>query len=203
MATYRAIEAASSAIAGLLDDAFQAVEFGVDDLDFVVIDGSDFADGLPSGAGIFVYRIEVNGTRRHPSGRSDVVSGRRDLPQLPIDVHLLVVVSSADPGTKLALTGWIMRKLEDHPVLPAGLLNRDAGDTPVFRTDETVEITYDDVSHEELLHLWEVLGAAKYDVVVLPYLLPNLHIESSVDVTESQEVQERLARYGHFEEVPS
>lgn len=201
MATYRAIEAASAAIAGLLDDASRDTDFAADDLDFEVIDGGDFADGLPSGAGIFVYRIQVNGARRHPSGRADVVTGRRDLPQLPVDVHLLVVVSAADPGTKLALTGWIMRKLEDYPVLPAGLLNRDAGETPVFRSDETVEITYDDVSHEELLHLWEVLGAAKYDVVVLPYVLPNLQIESGVDVAEAREVQERLGRYGTQEEV--
>lgn len=201
MATFRAIEAASSAIVGLLDDAFQATDFGTDELEFLVIDGGDFAGGLPTGAGIFVYRIQVNGARRHPSGRADVVTGRRDLPQLPVDVHLLVVVSAGDPGTKLALAGWIMRKLEDHPVLPAGLLNRDAGETPVFRSDETVEITYDDVSHEELLHLWEVLGAAKYDVVVLPYVLPNLHIESSVDVSEAREVQERLGRYGTLEEA--
>lgn len=204
MATFRAIEAAGSAIAALLDDAFQASELDVvEDLEFVVIDGSDFPDGLPTGAGIFVYRIQVNGTRRHPSGRADVVTGRRDLPQLPVDVHLLVVVSAPDPSTKLALTGWVMRKLEDHPVLPAGLLNRDAGETPVFRTDETVEITFDNVSHEELLHLWEVLGAAKFDVVLLPYVLPNVHIESTVDLSESREVQERLARYGQLSEASS
>ncbi|GAA2124603.1 Pvc16 family protein [Nocardioides bigeumensis] len=202
MATYRAIEAASSAIASLLDDTFVPDDFSGDELEFVVIDGSDFADGLPSGAGIFVYRIEVDGVRRHPSGRVDP-GGRRDLPKLPVDVHLLVVVSAADAGTKLALTGWIMRKLEDHPVLPPGLLNREAGDEPVFRNDETVELTVDDVSHEELLHLWEVLGAAKFDVVLLPYVLPNLLLESTLSVTEAAAVQERLARFGHLEAVGS
>ena len=200
MATYRAIEAAASALANLLEDAFRPEDFGGDDLDFTVIDGGGFADSLPKGAGIFVYRVTINGSRRHPSGRADVVTGRRDLPQLPVDVHLLVVVSAPNATTKLALTGWIMRKLEDHPVLPAGLLNRDAGAKPVFRTDETVEVSMDDVSHEELLHLWEVLGAAKYDVVMLPYVLPNLVIESSVDVSEAREVQERLARYGTLAE---
>lgn len=203
MATYRAIEAAGSAIAALLGDAFDGDAFGTDDLDFEVVDGSDFADGLPTGAGVFVYRVEVNGSRRHPSGRTDVVTGRRDLPQLPVDVRLLVAVSAPDPSTKLALTGWVMRKLEDHPVLPPGLLNRDAGDAPVFRPDETVEVAFDDVSHEELLHLYEVLGAAKYDVVLLPYVLPNLHIESSVEVTEAGEVQERLMRHGSLAEVSS
>jgi len=202
MATFRAIEAASGAVASLLDDTFEPDDFGGVELEFEVIDGSDFPDGLPSGAGIFVYRIEVNGTQRHPSGRSQA-GGRRDLPMLPVDVHLLVVVSATDAGTKLALTGWIMRKLEDHPVLPPGLLNREAGDDPVFRTDETVEVTADDVSHEELLHLWEVLGAAKFDVVLLPYMMPNLLLESSLGVTEAAAVQERLARFGHLEAVGS
>jgi hypothetical protein len=202
MATYRAIEAASVAIVGLLDDAFVAEDFSGEDLSFLVIDGSDFTEGLPSGAGVFVYRIQVNGTRRHPSGSVDL-TGRRDLPKLPVDVHLLVVVSAADPSTKLALTGWIMRKLEDHPVLPSGLLNRGAGADPVFGTDETVEVNFDDVSHEELLHLWEVLGAAKFDVVVLPYVLPNLLIESTITVSEAAAVQERLTRYGRLEDVPT
>lgn len=202
MATYRAIEAASSAIAALLDDTFEPDDFSGEDLDFVVIDGGDFAEGLPTGAGVFVYRIEVDGARRHPSGRLDP-AGRRELPKLPVDVHLLVAVSAADAGTKLALTGWIMRKLEDHPVLPPGLLNREAGDDPVFRADETVELTVDEVSHEELLHLWEVLGAARFDVVLLPYRLPNLLIESSLSVTEAAAVQERLTRFGHLEAVGS
>ncbi|MDO9495171.1 MAG: Pvc16 family protein [Nocardioides sp.] len=202
MATYRAIEAASSAIAALLDDTFVADDFSGDELEFVVIDGGDFAEGLPTGAGVFVYRIEIAGARRHPSGRVEP-GGRRDLPKLPVDVHLLVVVSAADASTKLALTGWIMRKLEDHPVLPPGLLNREAGEDPVFRNDETVELTVDDVSHEELLHLWEVLGAARFDVVLLPYLLPNLLLESTLSVTEAAAVQERLSRFGHLEAVGS
>lgn len=202
MATYRAIEAASAAVAALLDDTFVADDFSGDDLEFLVIDGSDFAEGLPTGAGIFVYRIEVDGARRHPSGRTEP-GGGRDLPKLPVDVHLLVVVSAAAPGTKLALTGWIMRKLEDHPVLPPGLLNREAGDEPVFRSDETVELNVDEVSHEELLHLWEVLGAAKFDVVLLPYVLPGILLESTISVTEAAAVQERLTRFGHLEAVGS
>ena len=200
MATFRAIEAAGAAIAGLLDDTFVADAFSGEDLEFLVIDGGDFDGGLPSGAGIFVYRIQVNGGRRHPSGNVDL-TGKRDLPKLPVDVHLLIVVSVGNSGTKLALAGWIMRKLEDYPVLPSGLLNRGAGDDPVFGIDETVEVNFEHVSHEELLHLWEVLGAAKFDVVLLPYVLPNLLIESTVSRTEAAAVQERLARYGRLEEA--
>ncbi|WP_110240075.1 Pvc16 family protein [Nocardioides gilvus] len=199
MATYRAVEAASAAVVGLLDDTFDETDFA-EEIEFEVIDGGDFASGLPSGAGIFAYRIEINGTRRHPSGRIDP-TGQRELSKLPVDVHLLVVVSVADARTKLALTGWIMRTLEDHPVLPSALLNRDAGEEPVFRPDETVEVAADHVTHEELLHLWEVLGAAKFDVVLLTYVLRNVLIESNRSISEAAEVQERLTRFGHLEAV--
>ena len=43
----------------------------------------------------------------------------------------------------------------------------------------------------------------KFDVVLLPYVLPNVHIESTVDLSEAREVQERLARYGQLSEASS
>jgi hypothetical protein len=198
MATHRALEAICSAIVTLLDDTAAAdSNLGFDaGADFAVLAADDLS-GMRAGAGILPYRITVNGTYRHPQGtRAD--DGRRHLPRLPVDLHYLVLVGIPPQETRLSLATWIMRTLEDHPVLPVGLLNRH---TDAFSLDETVEVTFDDVPHEELLHLWEVLGRASYDALVLPYVTRSVLIESAVDRREHTEVQERLSRYGALAEV--
>lgn len=198
MASHRAIEAVCRAVAGLLGDAFDAALFPSVDADFDVVDGDQLRAGIGPGAGVFLYRLTINGTRRHPDGRR--TGTRRQLPKLPLDAHLLVVVAAADPGTKAALAGWVMRQLEDHPVLAAGLLNRGVPDR-VFDVEEAVELAFEDVEHEELLRIWELLGAEGYDVLLLPYVARTALVESDVTVEQHPEVQERLVRYGVLAEV--
>jgi hypothetical protein len=193
MATHRALEAICSAIATLLDDtaaADSSLGFGAS-VDFDVLSADDLS-GMRSGAGILPYRITVNGIYRHPQGSSSG-NGRRRLPRLPLDLHYLILVGISPQETRLSLATWIMRTLEDQPQLPVGLLNRD---TDAFSLDETVEVSFDDVPHEEVLHLWEVIGRPSYDALVLPYVTRSVLIESAVDRREHTEVQERLSRYG-------
>lgn len=193
MASTRALEAVASAVAALLDEgAAQPAPYGFPGaVDVGVISSSGIGD-IGEGAGVLPYRIEVNPTYRHPHGRV-APGGGRQLDRLPVDLRLLVIVAAGETTTKLGLAGWIMRKLEDHPVVPLGLLNRD-GD--VFGLDEPVEIGVDEVPHEELLHLWEVFGQPRYDAISLPYLARNISIESQLDLDTHREVQERLHRFG-------
>ena len=174
MATYRAIEAASSAIASLLDDTFVARRLLRRRAGVRRHRRQRLRRRAAERGGVFVYRIEVNGTRRHPSGRVDP-GGRRDLPKLPVDVHLLVVVSAADAEHQAGADRLDHAQARGppgaaaRPAQPRG--RRRARSSATTRPSRS---RVDDVSHEELLHLWEVLGAAKFDVVLLPYVLPNL-----------------------------
>lgn len=198
MASTRALAAIAEAVATLLDEgAAQPLPFGFPSaVDVEVISSADIG-GIGDGAGVLPYRIEVNPVYRHPQGRTLPGGGRR-LDRLPVDLRFLVLVNAAETTTKLSLAGWIMRKLEDHPVIPLGLLNRD-GD--VFGLDEPVEVRVEEVPHEELLHLWEVFSQPRYDVIALPYIARNIGIESQLDLETHREVQERLHRYGVLAEV--
>jgi hypothetical protein len=86
------------------------------------------------------------------------------------------------------LIGWMMRALEDNPILPAGLLNtRFDG---VFDPSEAVELSVGEMASEDLFHLWELLGNEIYHLSV-PYIARNVHIESRRLQTEGAAVQER------------
>ena len=90
-----------------------------------------------------------------------------------------------------------MRTLEDHRVLPSGLLNRI---TPgVFRDDEALEILPADLITEDLLHLWELLGSGHYQLSV-PYVARNLRIESQRGLVTAAPVQDRITDYGRWDE---
>lgn len=177
MATYRAIEAAAAAVAGLLGDAARAGDLESEELAFEVIGAADLTDGRPSGAGVLVHRVAADPSRVQRSDPADLDPRRQGPQPLSVEVHLLVVVSAADARDRLALTGWIMRTLEEHPVLPAHVLNLHAGRAPVFAGEETARLTFEHLANEELLHLRDGLGAAGCDVVPLPYVVSGLRLE--------------------------
>ena len=197
MARVDALEAASRAIVNLLEDAFRdspsapssPPTFGVD-VSIGLLDGVESSDRPRPSVDVFPHRIALNGDRSYPAGATNT----RRPPRLAVDIHVLILISANEAATRLQIAGRLMRKLRDHPMLPAGLLNRDR--PGAFDLDETVEVVFEDLSHEELLHTREVLGVPDHDRMLLPYVLPGIFIESDLDVEEEHDVRERLIRYG-------
>lgn len=198
MATTRALAATCNAVATLLDDtAAQPAPLGFPLAIDVDVVASSTIGSVSTGVGILPYRVEVCGTSRHPRGRARP-DGTQPMDQLPVNVRFLVLVNAEDSDTKLNLAGWVLRTIEDHPVVPLALLNQNG---EVFGLDETVEVVVDDLPHEELLHLWEALAQPRYDAVALPYVARNMTLESPLDARTHREVQERLYRFGTLAEA--
>jgi hypothetical protein len=190
MATYRGIESTCHAVVELLRDNYDPASFN-QALAFDVLTTGGFGDAPTAGVTLFLYRILVNDGHRTPPGRRSV-AGEPQHTQLPLDVHFILTAWAQDASLQQGIAGWMMRTMEDHRVLPVGLLNRR---TPgVFRDDETVEIHIGDIVTEDLLHLWELLGTGTYQLSV-PYVARNVRIESSRQVVLAAPVQERITDY--------
>lgn len=85
-----------------------------------------------------------------------------------------------------------MRVLEDHPILPASLLNGvRAG---VFRNEETIEVVVGQLTNEELMRIWDDLNA-EYQLSV-PYIARVVRIESAQEVSQGELVKQRQLEYG-------
>ena len=195
MATHRGIESACQAVVELLRDNYDPSAFNRD-LEFRVLSTGGFDGGLTAGVSVFLYRIMINEAHRTPPGRR----GDDGVPrtnQLPLDVHVILTIWAPDASLQQSIAGWAMRTLEDHRVLPSGLLNRI---TPgVFRDDEALEILPADLITEDLLHLWELLGSGHYQLSV-PYVARNLRIESQRELVTAAPVQDRITDYGRWDE---
>ncbi len=198
MADHRAIAGVCEAVVGLLRTSCCPDDFN-NELEFKLFTSKDFADNtIANGASLFMYRIFCNGAHRIPSGRIGL-DGRQMDTKLPLELHFLITIWAKDASLQYALAGWIMRVLEDTPVLPAGVLNSALPN--VFHPDETVEIGLADLRTEDLFRIWDVLGLNVYQLSI-PYLARVVHIDSMQRLRESALVQERELEAASFAPTP-
>ncbi|MFG0314646.1 MAG: DUF4255 domain-containing protein [Phycisphaerales bacterium] len=188
MADFHGITGAGEALVRLFQASYS--ESVLDhELFFKLSARGDFAS-TPTGAGItvFLYRVSPNGSHRTPPGRQSAM-GERRLSSLPLDLHYLLTFWAGEPSLQHSIAGWAMRLLEDTPILPHAHLERAS--PGVFREDEQLELLADDISHEDLFQLWDVLAPEHGYELSVAYLVRNLRIESSRTLSTGPAVRER------------
>ncbi len=188
MADYRGIETVSEALMHLLRATYDPTDFDGNALQFAVYVADDFRQPMATGVSLFLYRVVPNGSHRTPRGRLDD-RGLRLQPSLPLDLHYLMTLWARDASLQHRVAAWLMRVLEDTPILPHGLLDSVA--PGVFHPDETVEVLPGETSTEDLLHLWEALIEDGYQLSI-PYVVRNVYIESRRPLDEGAPVHERV-----------
>ena len=202
MADVRAIMAVSQAVVGLLEGSYDPELFGTE-LEFETFSTADFENrSLNNGVSLFLYRVFVSGVHRAPVGRVDEL-GRRQQAQLPVELHFFLTVWAGDASLQHSVIGWMMRTLADTPILPASVLNTIA--PGAFRSDEVVDISVSDLSNEDLLRIWDTLGAYQLSV---PYVARMIRLESreqqpedaGLPVTERHQDMGSLSRKKAFGE---
>ncbi len=133
-----------------------------------------------------LYRVSPNSSHHTPIGRN-LLDEKRQRNQLPIDLHFLLTIRCEDSVTQQITAGWMMRVLEDRPILPASHLNE--GHENVFRPDEIIVIGLSELSVEDMSHLWKVLTDSKY-YLSIPYVVRNLRIESGLPASDGKPIRE-------------
>lgn len=191
MADFRAIRAVGEAVMGLLESSYEPQDFNDIVSDFRMFTSRDFTNNaITNGASLFMYRLYCNGAYRTPPGRIGDDGKKMDT-QLPLELHFLITVWGGEASYQYELAGWILRVLEDTPILPSAVLNST---TPnVFRPDETIDITHAELRTEDLFRIWDVLGVNAYQLSI-PYVARVVNIESiqTLPGEYDNRVQERI-----------
>lgn len=188
MSSYVGIASTMEALVRLLRSSYDPGDFNGAILDFQVYVSADFDDPMEQGVSLFLYRVYHNGAVRAPQGRL-LPDGRRQRARLPVDLHFLATAWAPRASLQHEIAGWMMRVLEDHPILDAGILNSYRAD--VFGPTETVTISPADLTVEEVFRIWEVMLEHAYQLSV-PYAARTLELESSRTETLAPAVQERV-----------
>ena len=174
MATPIAIAGACEAVIRLLRSSYDPTQFNQGALDFQVYVADNFTNPMDQGVSLLLYRIYHNGTARTPPGR--LLPQGRLRTRLPVDIHFLLTAWGRTASRQHEIAGWMMRVMEDHPTLPAELLN--AYRPGVFHPTEAVEVTLGELATEDLFRIWEVMISHVYQLSV-PYVARVLQIEST------------------------
>lgn len=188
MATVSAVAATTEAVIRLLRSSFNPADFNNASLDFQVYVADDFLKPMDEGVSLLLYRIYHDGTNRSPAGRMQP-NGQRGPTKLPVELHFLLTAWAKTASLQHEIAGWMMRTLEDNPVLYPSLLN--AYKDSVFFPDETVEISLAQLSVEDMFNIWDVIIHHVYQLSV-PYVARVVRIESSLALPPAGTVQERL-----------
>jgi hypothetical protein len=191
MATLSAVAATSEAIIRLLRSSYDPTQFNNASLDFQVYVSNDFLTPMDEGVSLLLYRIFQDGTNRTPPGRMQP-NGQIGPTKLPLELHFLLTAWAKTASLQHELAGWMMRTLEDNPILYPSLLN--SYKPGVFYPEETVEVGLAQLSTEDLFDIWDVIIRHVYQLSV-PYVARVVRIESTLASVSGAQVQQRLMDY--------
>lgn len=191
MAGYYAIASVSATLQGVLLDARVPELSG---MEIKILQVSDFQQSKPLGQGISIllYRLAVSPMPRTLSSRLDS-QGRRRLPPLPVDIYYLFTAWGQTATMQQRLLGWLMRTLEDHNTLKAGVLNHYGGPEQIFEDDETVCLVPESLALQDLSNLWDILKPNAHPSVA--YVARMIHLETPLQPVVGELVQTREFQY--------
>ncbi|GAB4525758.1 MAG: hypothetical protein OHK0046_41920 [Anaerolineae bacterium] len=188
MATYRAIAATTQAIMDLLRNSWQEGLINVPNPRFEVFRTTDFSEAMSAGVSLFLYQVKINSVQRTIPRRPGL-QGQLQRPELALDLHMMLTPWAQGASVEQEILGWMMRTLEDNPVISGGALPDD-----VFLEGETIEIIKDELILEELFRIWDVLPT-NFQISV-PYLARVVRIQSLLDTQGEGVVLTRDLRFG-------
>lgn len=180
MANFRAINTVCEAVMLLLRQTYavqvnaQPDLFNRIPLSFEVYQTRSFDTPMVNGVSLFLYHVTINSTQRTIPVPPDPITGANRHPQLPLDLHFVLIPWGKDASLEQHLLGWVMRVLEDNPRLPSGLLNAAGGGG--FATNEMIEIAAGTMTTDEMFHIWEVLPGDFR--ISAPYIARVVRIDS-------------------------
>jgi hypothetical protein len=195
MASELAIAAVARTLLRLLEEQCPRSEFSGTPR-FVLLAGPDQGDTpVTEGFTLLLWRVTVNGTQRNQLPRR-AADGSLRRPPLPVDLHFLLTPWAVEAERQLRLTGWTLRFMEDHSVLPAALLNQSLTrrERAAFEPDEAVELFFDAPSLPDYLGLWDKFRSRWQ--TGLTYGVRMVRLESPLMLQEAGRVRTRELRAG-------
>lgn len=138
--------------------------------------------------GIWLHRVTPCAQRRRVPAPPDPAALDRSLPGVALDLHYLLVARAQEVTAQHRLLGWAVRTLEDHPQLPASVLNAGAF-AGCFRDDEAVELVLEPLTAQEENDVWQVAQSARQPA--LAYVARMVVLDSRRRLPDARAVEER------------
>jgi hypothetical protein len=192
VAGYHVISAVGLAICQVLKSGAAATEFARAQFDLLQpAEAQPTTPKIAEGAGLVLYRVAINGSRRSLPPRLDR-NGIRRRPSLPVDLHYLLTFWAATPEKQHYLIGLCMRTLHESALLPHSLINQYLPARSQLQAEESVDLVAEPHSLQELSYLADPLR----QLTTMAYVARCVLIDSDISLDEYPLVQTRVFEVG-------
>jgi hypothetical protein len=173
VASYRAIAGILNALKDLLEARMVGGLDSALDAPTVKLLGTHQLQDTPSGnaLGIYLHRISVD-----PFGRNRYLKPNTpnlpQQPELPVNLHLLMIGWSDKATNEGTLLGWAMQQIGSS--LDLDISHLGVADTD-WSENEKLQVQPEDMNTEDLLRIWD--GLPRDYMLSAPYLVKTLRLE--------------------------
>ena len=183
MATYQAVAGVLTALKEVLDARIAELGGEVTNPSVVLLGSQQLRDD-PAGnvLGIYLHRISVD-----PYGRNRYLPpqrpGNAPRPELPVNLHILLVGRSLSATAEISLVAWAMQRIGAALELDAAHL---ATVDPNWSEQERLQVIPEEMSTEDLMRVWDSLPGDYR--LCSPYLVKTLRLQPVDPVTQGPPV---------------
>jgi hypothetical protein len=183
MATYQAVTGVLNALKDALDARIAELAGDVTNPSVALLGSQQLRDD-PTGntLGIYLHRISVD-----PYGRNRYLPPQRPghaaRPELPVNLHILLVGRSLSATAEISLVAWAMQRIGAAMLLDAAHM---AAIDPNWSEQEQLQIIPEEMSTEDLMRVWDSLPGDYR--LSSPYLVKTLRLEPADPITQGPPV---------------
>ena len=147
--------------------------------------------------GIYLHRLAID-----PHGRSRFFSPQGTdkntgpAPELPVNLHLLLMASGSSATIEADLLAWAMMALANESRMDASHLT-EYDDS--WTAKEILTIAPDEITNEDMLRIWDALKVSF--TLSMPYVIRTLRLRLNAQMTEGPAVVSRIFPTGVAESV--
>ncbi len=172
MATYLAVTGVLNALKDVLDAQIAEIAGEVSNPSVALLGSQQLRDDPTSNTlGIYLHRISID-----PYGRNRYLPPQRPgnaaRPELPVNLHILLVGRSLSASAEITLVAWAMQRIGAALELDAA---RMATLDPNWSEQERLQIIPEEMSTEDLMRVWDSLPGDYR--LSSPYLVKTLRLE--------------------------
>ncbi len=126
------------------------------DCDFALFSSKDMHDGgdlTTTTVALYMYRVTMD---QHLRRRERITPNQGRNTPLALNLHYLFTVWTDSVYHEQSVLAWLMRELYQYPVLDRSALTPEAE----WQADDIIQLIPAELTNEDVLHIWEGLGAA-------------------------------------------
>lgn len=189
VASYKGVQGVLNALEGFIKGRLPAeLSDGPTNARVSLLGSADIANRLNGNLlGIYLHRLTIDDHGRSRFFRPQGTDDAAPRPELPVNLHFLIIAHATSATVEADLMSWAMVELANNSQIDVSHI-QDIDDE--WGQSETINITPDDMSTEDLMRIWDVFESSYTSTMA--YTAKTVRLRLNPQRTEGPPVSTRV-----------